>query len=453
MKSPLRSTRALVLWLALVLSSGSSLAWGPHSEITQAAVDTLGPDSALLRRLGPETAHLREYCWMADWRRQLHREAGVWFYADDYLLFPRMTTHRDHLCPDVELTYEPYFRRALQALRTETPANAVRWIGSIMHFTEDTGSPPHAAEIRGDVHSKMENWVDGKAIKIGGYHPQLLGATDDEAVVGFVKRMDGLIAFSKERAERAKPFVVSGDRSATEPIVLESALESSRVVADLLFTLGELADQRNSDGADLRGMVSAMAPRGLEKIPAKIVLIGTDYSTLADPDGHYEFHQLPPGKYRVSVLQPGSAVTSAEVMLVANQAVERKFALPADPVAGNLMRNSSLGTVWLSATQPDAWYPVKSRIEGPYWEGEMVPLEKARTYRLQISWKDPSAGRIGIRLRKSGDMSQLPEEPGPVSPGEKPIEFKSDGGFAQVLIFTAGAPSSIAVSVALAAVE
>ncbi len=77
-------------------------ALGPHPESTQAAVDTLGADDALVRRLGAETGRLSEYCWMADWRRQLHREAGGWFYTDDYLLFPTMSTHRDHLCPEVK---------------------------------------------------------------------------------------------------------------------------------------------------------------------------------------------------------------------------------------------------------------------------------------------------------------------------------------------------------------
>jgi hypothetical protein len=425
-----------------------------HSEITQAAVDTLGSDSALARLLGPETERLRDFCWMADWRRQLHREAGVWFYTDDYLLFPEMTTHRDHICPDVEKTYEPYFRRALQALRTETPANAVRWIGSIMHFTEDTGSPPHAAQIRGDVHSKMENWVDAKAIHLPGYRPQSFGATDDEAVAGFVKRMNGLIAFSKERAERAKPFVLSGDRAATEPIVLESALETSRVVADLLFTLGELANKGSSgDGADLHGTVSSTAAPGLEKIPAKVMLVGTDFSTLADPDSHYEFHHLPSGNFQVCVLKAGSAITTAEVLLASNQAVEHDFALPADSTSGNLVRNSSLATVWISAKQPDAWYPVKSPIDGTYWEGEMLPLEKGKTYRLKVSWKQPAGGRVSVRLRKSGDLSKLPEELGPISPNDAPVEFKSDGGFAQVLIFTDGAASAVAGNIALAPVD
>lgn len=32
----------------------SALAWGPHGEITQAALDTLGPDAALIRHLGTD---------------------------------------------------------------------------------------------------------------------------------------------------------------------------------------------------------------------------------------------------------------------------------------------------------------------------------------------------------------------------------------------------------------
>jgi len=444
--------RALFFCVLLSLLTGRLLAWGPHPEITQAAVDTLGSDAAIVRELGADTARLREYCWMADQRRQLHRENAGWFYNDDYLLFPKTTIHRDHLCPDVKLTYEPYFRRALQALRTETPVNAARWIGAILHFTEDTGSPPHAAEIRGDVHSKMENWVDAKAIKISEYHPQSLGATDDEAVAGFLKRMDGLIEFSRQRAERARPFVLSGDRASTEPIVLESALECSRVVADLLLTLGQLAKQTPQGGASLRGTLTSTAPPGLEPLPAKVVLAGTDFSTLADGGGRYEFRHLPAGAYHVAVVRPGSAVDGADVTLPASQTITEDLALSADRVAGNLIRNSSLGTIWLSPRQPDAWYPVKSRIDGAYWEGEMLPLQKGKTYRVNVAWQNQAAGRVVVRLRKSGDFSQLPTELPALLPGSTPLEFPAEGGFAQVLIYTDAAPSAVVSHVALAPV-
>lgn len=449
MKSVLPLFRALLICIVLALSSAPLWAWGPHSEITQAAVDTLGSDDAIVRELGPQIARLREYCWMADQRRQLRQESAGWFYADDYLLFPKMTTHRDHLCPEVKQTYEPYFRRALQALRTETPVNAARWIGSILHFTEDTGSPPHAAEIRGDVHSKMENWVNAKAITIAGYHPRSLGATDDEAVAGFLQRMDGLIVFSRERAERAKPFVLSGDRASTEPIVLESALECSRVVADLLFTLGQLAEKPSERVATLRGTIVSDPAPGLEKVPAKVVMLGTDFSTLADAEGRYEFRHLPAAAYHAAVIRAGSAVDRADVTVAAGEVVTRDFQLSLDPVAHNLIRNSALAAVWLSPSVLDAWYRVKSRADSPYWEGEMLPLQKGKVYRVNVAWPEQSASRVVVRLRKSADFSQLPQELPPLLPGQAQLEFAAEGGFAQVLVYADGAISSGVRNVAL----
>ena len=72
-----------------------------------------------------------------------------------------------HMIPDVQATYRPYFLRALQALRTESPANAARWTGALLHFVTDTGSPPHAIALSGDAHTKMENWLDPYKIDLG----------------------------------------------------------------------------------------------------------------------------------------------------------------------------------------------------------------------------------------------------------------------------------------------
>ncbi len=77
----------------------------------------------------------------------------------------------------------------------------------------------------------MENWVDGARIDIAGYAPRLLGATDGDALRGFEKRAHRLIAFSKQRAERARPLIEANDRKGTEAVVLESADETARVTA------------------------------------------------------------------------------------------------------------------------------------------------------------------------------------------------------------------------------
>jgi hypothetical protein len=436
--------------LALAVLSMPLFAWGPHSEITQAGADALPADAALLRCLGADSKKLRDYCWMGDMRRSLKREPETWFYADDYLLFPGMTTHLDHLCPEVKGTYVPYFRRALQAMRTESPVNAARWIGAILHFTEDTGSPPHAAEIRGEVHSKMENWVDARAIHINGYQPQLLGHTDEEALAGFLQRMDGLIEFSKLRAERAKPFVLSGDRAATEPIVLESALETSRVVADLLFTLGELSTHVPAEGAALQGTIASSPAPEMEKLPAKVLLLGTPYATLADGAGHYEFRHLPPGTFRVSVLRAGSATAISQVTLARAGSSTLDFTLPGD--AGNLLRNGSFGLHWIAPAQSDAWYPVKHRLGEAFWEGELIPVVAGRHYKLQVDWQPQAQGQVVAQLLSKQGFAKPATALKTLLPGETEFVFSpaADAGYAQVLIYSKGVPGGLCKSVVLA---
>lgn len=369
-----------------------AFAWGPHPEITQAGLDALGADHPLVRLLGPEAAKLREYCWMADWRRTLRAD----YYPDDYLLFPAAPRHIEHECPAVRASYEPYFRRALQALRTETPPNAARWIGSILHFTEDTGAPPHAAEIKGDIHSKMENWIDGRRVRIDGYVPQLLGETDETATLGFVRRMEGLIQYSKERGLRLRPLVEAGDRKACEPEILECALESSRVVADLLHTLGTLSERMGKDGGTLRGTITSEASPGLEAIPAKVMLEGTLFSTLADASGVYEFRNLPAGPVRLYVMRAGSEIAAQEVTIERNGRHERNVTLRQTTPARNLVRNGRFTLHWVQPKAPDGWQASKDS-----WEGEAIPAASGTRLRLQAHWTKEAGGEVAIRWRES----------------------------------------------------
>ena len=77
-------------------------------------------------QLGPQLLRLTNTCWMADFKRLPFREPDQDFYADDYLLFPQAPAHLDHICPEVKKTYEPYFRRAVQALRTDKLRTAAK---------------------------------------------------------------------------------------------------------------------------------------------------------------------------------------------------------------------------------------------------------------------------------------------------------------------------------------
>src|SRR5438105_2440309 len=117
----------IVFSVSILLSPvATALAWGPHPSITKAALDALGTNDALLTELGGSAPRLTNYAWMADYRKLPFEDRSELFYADDYLLFPGMPTHLDHIVPEVKQTYRPYFKRALQALRMESSENAAR---------------------------------------------------------------------------------------------------------------------------------------------------------------------------------------------------------------------------------------------------------------------------------------------------------------------------------------
>lgn len=437
------------VWLLLALTPAArSFAWGPHSEITQAALDALGTNHALIKHLGPYAPKLTGYCWMADYRRTPYTRDGEWFYADDYLLFPGMERHLDHLVPEVKLAYAPYFRRAVQALRTEDDANAARWIGSLLHFVEDTGSPPHSAEIRGDVHSKMENWVDAKKITIKGYQPRLLGKTEDEAVAGLLTRMDGLIAFSKERGERCRPLVLASNRTEVEPIVLESALETSRVVADVLHTLGRVALMRGKQDV-FEGLIE-FPNRGASRLPIKVIVLTTSYSTLCSTSGAFTIRNLPAGKYTYVAFAEGVCASTDE-MLFGKKEVAGVHAggMGMSHYHHIMVRNPTFVLSWTKPGTPDCWYRTK---EG--WEGELLPLEKGRNYKLVLNWQPNATGDVMVRWRQSTQYGLPVVNSESLKPGQTELPFTGSEKFAwaQVIIRTTNAPQTLLKSVAISPV-
>lgn len=442
-----RARTALAFFLFAFAFCLRALAWGPHGEITQAALDALAPDDALLKHLGTNALKLVHYCWMGDYRRTPYERQGEFFYADDYLLFPGMERHLDHICPEVKRTYEPYFRRALQALRTETPLNAARWIGSLLHFVEDTGSPPHSAEIRGDVHGKMENWVDAKLIHLPGYRPQLLGDTEEKALAGFLRRMDGLIAYSKERGDRCRPLVLADKRAEVEPIVLESALETSRVVADLLHTIGRLVPVPSSRSHLLRSIGKPeIGPVGNPRLPIKVVLLDTKFSTLRDEGSHFVFHNLPFERGNLVAFRDGKWSLKTEVR-IADLAYTGAGVLVVDHWTPNLVRNSAFEIRWLSKSAPDCWYPTKTA-----WEGDLIPLKDGARYTLRLNWQDkPGSGDVVLRFRPNTHPGLPVVDSAPFKPGTTEHAFNGSDKmkWAQILIRTTNAPTTLLKSVAI----
>lgn len=425
---------------ALLVGLWGSLAagWGPHPEITRAALDVLPNLPEIKSRLGEENVNaLLQHCWLPDHRgRDLGR-----YYADDYLLIPAMPQHISHVMPHVEAAFEPYFRRALQALRTETPTNAARQIGPILHFVEDVGAPPHA-KPNCPHHGELETWVRADLITITGYRPQLLGTNEEEAVAGLKERIKGLVAFSAERADRA--LAVFPDREKIQPIILESALETARVTADLLYTIFSLGFREENIPGTSRLEVKIHAPAlpGNNDQEPRVVLLGTPYSTCAEAElppgegrwiGTARWRNLPPGTYRMAVYRPGALPAETELTLRPDDVTVVEIALaPTDP-PGNLVYNPDFRLSTLGLDEPDRWTATAQRV-GRLWQSATIGLRPGKRYQLGTKLNHADGVRVGFLLTTLAAGRPRPEaktEYIPLWPAEgkstpQPVEIAID---------------------------
>jgi hypothetical protein len=428
-------TVAARLFLALCLVAAAcdlARAWGPHTEITTAALAVL-PDDRVKTYLGDDFSRLsRDYCWMGDWQEAVRPD----HYADDYLLFPGSPRHVSHMHPHVRKTYGPFFRRALQAIRTESPREAARWVGSLLHFVQDAGSPPNTTGISGTLHGKMERWVDESKISIAGYKQRLLGATDDEALAAFEERMAGLHDFSKIRAERLKPLVEKLEMRENQPLELECALETARVTADLVHTLFTLGlKEAAAPGATLEGELNDTPPLAYATVPAKIVILGTHFSTTTEAAGRYRFRNLPAGRYAVGFLATGYETQKIEdVNLIAGKTTVLSPRLKSDPVPGNVVRNPAFRLAWVSSDQPDCW--IRDTVKVGRWACVPIRVPIKQACMVHVDFVPGKRVPVSLRWRTNPsstadsqevelDVAKLPAriEPPLLPPFEKGVLF------------------------------
>ena len=394
-------------WAAVVAASaGAVLGWGtPHTEITRFGLRFVDGADWLSNRIGG-LRPMEDLAWGADYRGDLNPG----WYVDDYLLMPGVPDHLSHLMPEVRRTWVPYFRRTVQALREESPANAARWLGSFLHFVEDSGSPPHAFPTGGLAHTRMENYVLSLDIRLPAYRPEPRwggSATAPESLErSVVERLDRLVDYSAERGRRLKPLAERDDRTACEPLVLESCKETIRAVADVTSAAVDLARQpAPPESGGWIGEVEAPPHPELGDAPVRVVLSGGPHSTIAEPLSRgdigtasryrFVFRGLPRGDYRGWVERPGCALAPVSVAVRPNRVAQTQTRLPVDGSGGNLIRNPSGILKWIDPSRPDHW-----RRVGGEWRTDPIPVRRQSAYRVGSL---TAAGESPVRLRFAVD--------------------------------------------------
>jgi hypothetical protein len=375
----------------LTVITPAAMAWGPHSEITVAAAKTLDKDDPFLTGVCNDMGHLGFIGWANDNAAAgaIVGYNGYRYYARDYFCYPGWIvpagSDTGHGYDPKDDSYKMFFNRILQAMQTESRENVIGWTGAMVHLVEDTGAPPHAGHVPWRVHCRMEDWVDLKKLDLAGYKPQLLGETEEEALAGLYKRVGALGEFSAERGKKLIPVIDANDRVKAEPVITECAVESARVTADVLHTLGYLrAHLKPVEGSG--GLSGTIKPgKNFELVMPKIMLLETPYSTLAGPDRHYEFRNLPARKYKAAVMLPTYAPKFFEVTVEAGKTATQDAELESN---GNLLRNGGQTVRFLSKDQPDGWFVCLDPKPGaPTHFTELFTAMKGQAFRLTIKWK------------------------------------------------------------------
>ncbi len=397
----------VLLTCSVLLTQVTKLfAWGgpPHQHIVDGALPAIPAEDHISLRLGSESRHLRDTVEMGDWMNSLIVVQENWhvttedfpqiqteYFGNDYLLFPAAPRFFNHMMPQVHETYAPFFLRALQALRTEDQANAARWIGSLLHFVTDSGSPPHTISLSGPNHTKMENWLDASKIDLRSYTPQLLGKSDAEAVEGLKRRMDALIARNAKIARTMVPYAEANDRAHVEPMALDCAEETARVTADVIHTLLVLtAEQDRVDSGSIVVAVTAPVLPENPLLPAKLILLGTSFSTLSSIDslaggryaGTFSLRNIPAGTYTAAIERAGArTLLPAPITIQKEQQAHFSWQLQETSPSTNLVPNPDFTMRWLSAALPDHW---RHEPACHCWLSDNIPVLHGNSYRVYV---------------------------------------------------------------------
>ncbi len=368
----------------------------------------LSPDSPIRTWLGPELHLLEQWCWMPDWMRSVRSTTSGAFWVDDYLLVPGFPTHVSHVVPHVEAAWEPAFRRALLALQSEDPVQAARWVGTLVHYVQDSGAPPHAWPH--GPHGPMENWVTAERIGIPGYFPRCFGESVEAAVRGFLAAMRDYVNAAAQRGQAIEPLAVASNRPAVEERALVSANESAKMTADVLHTLGMLVRQ-TADGAVVLGRVRWDGPWPTNVPLPKVAVLTGQLSSVCDSSGRWQWRGIPPGPCELLVMAPGRSLVRETVVIRAPTTMV-EITLPAPISTDNWLMNPDFSIRWTGGPGPDYWKRQKNS-----WESEPVPVRAGGVVRVKVDWAPKAQASLVVRWRNTSaptggrTQSEAPIEP------------------------------------------
>lgn len=428
------------LLLGVLMIPSLSRAWGDaHRVITQAALEIVPEKERWIAILGRENwdhiggvGEATGYAGTADIQSEFVRRSWGAYFANDYLLTREVPFLHGYHVPVIE---EPewnrqiagFVRRALLALRTESPREAAHRVGVLLHFVEDAGATAHAARISPPAHTLLDNTVLLEKIRLPGYTPVLLGENDEAFVAALQAKIAALIERSRPVGNRLRPEAVelaplygtlragiSPHRELFEAIAeaqVEPALDCVKLVADTIHTLMTLGLGKPGAGGTLSGTVTWQEPGFYEGSAAEIHLLDTSrvrsatmspaelfaacagFDTHTDELGRYSFHHLPPGEYRVLAYRVGSGLAVSDPVSVGEAGpVTKDLDLAPASIAGNLVYNPEMRLSTQVKGQPDRWMELAPLEDGRRaFMNAPVPLSGKRTLRIGVTLRNPAA--------------------------------------------------------------
>ena len=169
-------------------------------------------------------------------------------------------------------------------------------------------------------------------------------------------------------------------------------------------------------------------------MPAKIMLSGTRFSTLADAEGNFEFSGLPPGRQAIWVMRPGNEIASRTIVL-SSRDEQLNLSLRPDKFPDNLLRNPDFRLSWVTDDVPDTWAVATAPRARRGWESELIPVAPGEAYRLAIEWKQGAdSSEVLVRWRTEQNHPVAEDEPLKPPAGEVIRRAPQEAKFAQILI-------------------